>query len=171
MELITRLEQLRDEIAGARAVPLSASCMVNRSGILEIIDAAIAAVPGDMRRAQETVAEKEAIVTRATEHARELVELAKAKQAELLSGEAVYQAALAAALEVKAEAEREAARERAEADAYVDRQLANFEVMLGRVGAEIAAGRERIAGRTAYEDLSQEFPNTLVDARDASPES
>ncbi|MEY5144748.1 MAG: hypothetical protein RL745_109, partial [Actinomycetota bacterium] len=39
MELITRLEQLRDEIAGARAVPLSASCMVNRSNMLEIINA------------------------------------------------------------------------------------------------------------------------------------
>lgn len=154
MELITRLEQLRDEVAGARAVPLSASCMVNRSAMLEIINAALDAVPGDMRRAQETVAEKEAIVQRATEHARELVDLAKAKQAELASQESVYLAALAAAEEVKAEAAEEAARERAEADAYVDRQLANFEVMLGRVATEIAAGRERIAGRTAYEDLS-----------------
>ncbi|MEI7655697.1 MAG: hypothetical protein EBS41_00845 [Actinobacteria bacterium] len=171
MELITRLEQLRDEIAGARAVPLSASCMVNRSSILEIIDAALAAVPGDMLRAQETVAEKEAIVTRATEHARELVELAKAKQAALLTEQAVYAAAMAAAEELKAAADAEAAREQAEADAYVDRQLANFEVMLGRMTAEIAAGRERIAGRTTYEDLAQDRPGELVEAREASSES
>ena len=169
MELITRLEQLRDEIAGARAVPLSASCMVNRSNILEIINAALDAVPGDMRRAQETVAEKEAIVQRATEHARELVELAKAKQAELMTQESVYRAALAAAEELKSAAMAEADKERAEADAYVDRQLANFEVMLGRVSAEIAAGRERIAGRTAYEDLAAATP--VGEPRDASSES
>ena len=56
-------------------------------------------------------------------------------------------AAQARATEIVAEAEATAARLRHDADDYCDRRLADFEIDLGRVVAQVQAGRAKLAGR------------------------
>lgn len=158
MEIVSRLEQLRDEVARAKAVPLSASCLINRGQALEVIDAALEAVPADITRASEVLSQRETLIARATDHARELVERANAKQAELVAEHAVYQQAVAQAQELREQAEAEAAAVRARADDYVDTQLAKLEVVLQRIGATVAEGRERLSGKRAYDDLRADAP-------------
>ncbi|MBU6213446.1 MAG: hypothetical protein KGP01_03240 [Actinomycetales bacterium] len=153
MEIVSRLEQLRDEVARAKAVPLSASCLIHRGQALEVIDAAIEAVPADIARATDVLNQREALIARATDHARELVELANAKQAELVAEHAVYQRAVAEAQALRDQAESDAAAVRARADDYVDTQLAKLEVVLQRIGSTVAEGRERLSGRRSYDDL------------------
>lgn len=153
MEAISRLEQLRDEVTRARAVPLSASCVVNRKEILEIVDAALDAMPADIARAGDVLAQRDQIIDQATAHARKLVEMGQAKQAELVAQEAVF---------VQAKAEADAERARAEADAlvirerasdYVDAKLAQFEVVLSKIASTVAEGRSRLSGRSDYDAL------------------
>ena len=158
MEIVSRLEQLRDEVARAKAVPLSASCLINRGQALEIVDAALEAVPADIARASEVLNQREALIARATEHARELVERANAKQAELVAEHAVYRQAVAQAQELREQAEAEASAVRARADDYVDTQLAKLEFVLQRIGSTVAEGRERLSGKRAYDDLRTDDP-------------
>jgi vacuolar-type H+-ATPase subunit H len=153
MEIVSRLEQLREEVARAKAVPLSASCLVNRAELLDIIDAALEAVPADIARASEVLTQREALIARATDHARELVERATAKQSELVAEHSVYQRAVADGNEVREQVEVEAQAIRARADDYVDSQLANLEVALHRIGSAVTEGRERLSGRRAYDAL------------------
>lgn len=154
MEIVSRLEQLRDDVARAKAVPLSASCLVHRGHTLDIIEAALDAVPTDIARATEVLNQREALIARATEHARELVELGNAKQAELVAEHAVYQRALAEAETLRQQAQTEAADVRQRADDYVDTQLAKLEVVLQRIAATVTEGRERLSGKRAYDNLA-----------------
>ena len=158
MEAISRLEQLRDELNRARAVPLSASCVVNRKELLEIVDAALDAMPADLARAAEVLAQREHIIEQATAHARELVERGEAKQAELVTEHAVYRAALAEADAERARGESDAVQIRAKADEYVDAKLAQFEVVLSRIATTVADGRARLSGRSDYDALPASTP-------------
>jgi vacuolar-type H+-ATPase subunit H len=153
MEVLSHLEQLRDEVKRARAVPLSASCMVHRSEILDIIESAMEALPADISRAGEVLSQREALIAQATAHARDLVDRGQAKQAELVSEHEIYRRAVADGDALRASAEAEAQEIRRRADDYVDSKLANFEVVLQRVLATVADGRERLSGRSAYDAL------------------
>lgn len=164
MEILSRLEQLRDEVSGAKAVPLSASCLVNRNEMLDIIDAAIAALPADINRASDVLSQREALIARATDHARELVDRANTKQAELVAEHTVYQRAHEAAQALQASAEAEAQAIRARADDYVDSQLANLEVALQRIGTAVSEGRDRLSGRRAYDALGAPVQEDSVPA-------
>jgi len=158
MEAISRIEQLRDELNRARAVPLSASCVVNRKEMLDIIEAALAAMPADLERAAHVLAQRDQIIEQATSHARELVERGQAKQAELVTEHSVYQAALAEADAERSRGEADAAEIRAKADDYVDSKLAQFEVVLSRIATTVADGRARLSGRSEYDALPANTP-------------
>ena len=158
MEAISRIEQLRDELNRARAVPLSASCVVNRKELLDIVQAALEAMPADLARAAEVLAQRDHIIEQATAHARELVERGQAKQAELVTEHAVYRAALAEADAERSRGESDAAQIRAKADEYVDAKLAQFEVVLSRIATTVADGRARLSGRSEYDALPDGTP-------------
>ncbi len=66
---------------------------------------------------------------------------------ELVSTDQVVLAAQARAEQILAEAESTAAGLRSDADDYCDRRLADFEIDLGRVLAQVQAGRAKLAGR------------------------
>ena len=63
--VIAALDQLEDLVAQARAVPLSASIMVNRAEMLDLIDQARDALPDDLVAADAVVADADAVLGRA----------------------------------------------------------------------------------------------------------
>ncbi|WP_230297836.1 DivIVA domain-containing protein [Actinomyces provencensis] len=63
--VIAALDQLEDLIDQARSVPLSASVMVNRAELLDLIDQAREALPDDLVAADAVVADADAVLGRA----------------------------------------------------------------------------------------------------------
>jgi hypothetical protein len=123
---------LREQVRTARAMPMSASCLVNRAATLERIDAIKAALPERLARADELLAERDAVLAHAHGQAEQvLAEAAEEAQRRMsMTSIGVEAAAWADALRTATEAELAAAREQADLDA--DAKLAHVEVILER---------------------------------------
>ncbi|MFJ8233729.1 cell division initiation protein [Streptomyces sp. NPDC094448] len=145
MDVQKKLDEITAVVTGARALPMSASCVVNRAELLTLLDEARAALPGSLDRARELIGEQERTVTRAREEARRILRDAHTERGELLSGSRVALDSRAEADRILDEARRAAEEIRAEADDYVDAKLANFEVVLTRTIGSVGLGRERLA--------------------------
>ncbi|QDY79222.1 cell division initiation protein [Streptomyces qinzhouensis] len=151
MDVQKKLDEITAVVTGARALPMSASCVVNRAELLALLDEARAALPGSLGRARELIGERERTVALAHEEARSIVRDAHAERGALLSGSRVALDSRAEADRILGEAHRAAEEIRAEADDYVDAKLANFEVVLVRTIGSVGRGRERLAGRAPDE--------------------
>lgn len=138
-------------IRNARSVPMSASVLVGREEVLDLVHRAVAALPAELSRADEVLSRGADVLARAEERAEQVLAEANRRAEHLVSAEQVSVAARARAEEIVAEARREAEGIRREADDYCDRRLADFEIDLGRVLAQVQAGRAKLAGRLGDE--------------------
>jgi hypothetical protein len=59
MEVVERIETAIAMVEEARGVPLSASCVLHRGEILELLDSARAAFPADLANAQEILRQQD----------------------------------------------------------------------------------------------------------------
>lgn len=148
------LRQLHDLVTNAKAVPMSASCMVNRADVLSLIERANQTLQTDVGEAQRVTATSLETLERAQAEAAQIIASAEQK-AQFLSGQTpVVELARkkAAQLEAKALADAEALRR--EADAYVDARIASFEASLAKTMSQVRTMRERLASRSALDDTA-----------------
>ena len=61
MEIHDKLDELGEVIESARAVPMSASCMVNRADVLALLDQVRRQLPSDLTRADALLADAEGV--------------------------------------------------------------------------------------------------------------
>ena len=141
------LEALEAAVTGARAMPMSSSVLVNRAELLDLVEQAHAILPTQLSQADEVLAGADEVLDQANRQAESIIAAARARAAELVSAEQVVVAARVRADEIVAAAEATAAGLRQDADDYCDRQLADFEIDLGKVLAQVQAGRAKLAAR------------------------
>ncbi|MEE6296226.1 hypothetical protein [Georgenia wangjunii] len=143
--LIAILDELTELVSQARAMPMSASVLVNRAEALDLLDAARGVVPGEIHAADGVLHDADAVLEGARTRAADIVARAEA-EAQRLVGEAnVVALAEQRAAQIVADAEASAAKLAREANDYCDRQLAQFEIDLSAVTTQVRAGRERLA--------------------------
>lgn len=145
--LLGVLDALAAAITHARAMPMSSSVLVNRAELLDLVDQARDALPSQLTRADAVLADADDARARAEAEAEAIVEEARARAASLVGEEQVVRDAEVRAREIVAEAQTTADGLRREADDYCDRRLADFEIDLGKVIAQVQAGRAKLAGR------------------------
>jgi len=141
------LDALTDVVHGARAMPMSASVLVNRAEVLDLLDQLRASLPEQLSRADEVLSEADHRLSDAEEQAERIIAAARARATQLVTQEQVAVQAQAHAHELVTRAQEESARLRLEADDYCDRRLAEFEIDLGKVLTQVQAGRARLAER------------------------
>jgi len=145
------LDALEQAVATARAMPMSSSVLVNRAEILDLLDQARGALPTQLSAADEVLADADAARAAARADADEILATARAEAERLVGQEAVVEAAQERAAQVTAAAQETAETLRRDADDYCDRRLADFEIDLGKVVAQVQAGRAKLAGRLGDE--------------------
>jgi vacuolar-type H+-ATPase subunit H len=155
-----KLDEISDLVETARALPMSASCVVNRAQMLDLLDEVRALLPESLAQADDVLADKHDIVADAQASAAEIVARAQEDARLLVSEHEVYRAAVAEADAVRADADAEARRMRRETDDYVDAKLANFEVALHKTIAAVQKGRDKIRGRADYDGLGDPVDST-----------
>ena len=158
MDVHDKLDELSALVENARAMPMSASCVVNRGQVLDLLDEVRSMLPRTLAQADDILAERDGIVAAARVTAAEVIASAEADAKVIVSEHKVYRAAVAEADAIRAEADLEAERMRRETDDYVDAKLANFEVALHKTLSAVQKGRDKIRGRQAYDDLADEAP-------------
>ena len=146
------LEALTATVAGARAMPMSSSVLVNKAEMLDLIEQAREALPQQLTQADALLADVDAAKEQARADAAEIVEQARQEADRLVESEAVTVAAREKAAQILADAQEQADALRRDADDYCDRRLADFEIDLGKVVAQVQAGRAKLAGRLGLGD-------------------
>jgi cell division septum initiation protein DivIVA len=141
------LDALEQAIEQARSMPMSSSVLVNRAEVLELVNQLRSALPTELADAGQVLAGADKVVATSREEAERILADARRRAAELIAREKVVTAAHARAAEIVADAEHNADVMRREADDYCDRRLADFEIDLGRVLAQVQSGRAKLAGR------------------------
>ncbi|MFC4555600.1 hypothetical protein [Georgenia faecalis] len=145
--LIAILDELSEMLSQARAMPMSASVLVNRAEALDLLDAARSVVPDEISAADDVLHGADAVLSQAREQAADIVARARAEAERLVASDAVVAAAEQRAAQLVAEAEARAAELARKGDEYCDRQLAQFEIDLGAIATQVRAGRDRLASR------------------------
>jgi hypothetical protein len=155
MDSIEKLNAAITLIEEARGVPLSASCVVHRGEILEILDGARVALPTDLDQAIEIIAARENIIEEARTSAEHLIATAREDVSRMVEQTAIVQAARDEAQRILDDARALADEERAEVETYIDGRLATLEVILNKTMEAVARGRERLEGAGDKDVLSQ----------------
>jgi cell division septum initiation protein DivIVA len=140
------LLQLRDIIEAARPVPLSASSMIAKEEVLELIDEALAQLPEELRAARWLLKEREEFLARTRHEADEILDQARARAERMVQRTEVVKAAEARSYEIVESAQADARRLRHEVEDFCDQKLASFEIVLERTQKLVAAGRSKLQG-------------------------
>lgn len=140
------LAQVEEQIRSAKSMPLSASALVDRKGLLALLEEARRVLPEELHRARDVVRERDELLMAARTESERYLERARAQRDEIVSQTEIVAQASREADKIIYEAKQAAARMRAEAEEYVEAKLANFEVVLNRTLQTVEKGRQRMAG-------------------------
>jgi len=139
----------------ARGVPLSASCVVHRGEMLEILNHARDYLPVDFITAEGILEDRDQIIEEGRISAEAMIATAREEVARMIEQTSIVQAARDEAQRILDDARSVAAEERAEVETYIDGRLATLEVILNKTLDAVARGRERLEGADDKDVLSQ----------------
>ncbi|MFI9098991.1 cell division initiation protein [Streptomyces fildesensis] len=170
MDVQKKLDEIVAAIEGARSMPMSASCVVNRAELLSRLEEVRSALPDSLSQAEALLGGREQMVEEARLEANRIIESAHAERGSMISDTQVARQSQDEAERIVAEARREAEEIRAEADDYVDSKLANFEVVLTKTIGSVDRGREKLLGQGPGLD-EQGYEDADAPERSADPET
>jgi hypothetical protein len=147
MDVHDQLNHLEATVRGAKAMPMSTSCLVNRAEMIEMIGRLRGALPANLDHANAVLSERDAVLAAGRLQAERLVETARLEREQLVGESDVLVVARERAAELITAARDESTRLLTDADRYVDRKLAEFEVFLGHLGSQVNNGRLRLTTR------------------------
>jgi len=155
MDSIEKLNTAIAVVEEARGVPLSASCVVHRGEMLEILEGARDFLPADLDGAESIIADRDRIIEEGRMSAESMIASAREDVARMVEQTSIVQAARDEAQRILHEAREIAEDERREVEAYIDGRLATLEVILNKTMDAVARGRERLEGADDKDTLSQ----------------
>lgn len=155
MDSIEKINTALTIVDEARGVPLSASCVVHRGELLEILEGARDAMPVDLNTAEKIIADRDRLIEEARVSAESMIGTAREDVARMVEQTAIVQSARDEAQRILDDARDLAEQERQEVEAYIDGRLATLEVILNKTMEAVSRGRERLEGADDKDVLSQ----------------
>lgn len=150
------IHQIEDIVQTARSMPLSASAIVHRQDLIDLIETLKRSMPEELARGRTILRDAEEVIQRAKQEGIRIIEQAKAERERLVMKTEVVEAATREAERMLAQAEMHARKIRGEAERYVEGKLATFEIVLQKTLAAVERGRARLEGRREADQLSPE---------------
>ena len=150
-QLEVLLRRTIDLIDAARPMPLSASSMINKDEVLELLNAALAQLPEEMRAARWLLKERDEFLARVRREGDEILDAGRARAEQMVQRTEVVKAANHRARQIVETAEMEARRLRHETEDYCDQRLGRFEIVLQKTMEQVQQGRSRLQGHPLSE--------------------
>jgi cell division septum initiation protein DivIVA len=154
MDVVDNIEAAIAAVEEARSVPLSASCVIHRGEMLELLENVKASYPNDLAKAINILRQQSEIIEDANLQADSIIGQARDEVARLVEQTAIVTAAKKESQRILAEATAEGKRDKEEIEAYIDSRLANLEVILNKTLDVISRGRDKLAGADPKQALS-----------------
>ncbi|MEP7054288.1 MAG: hypothetical protein ABI912_03485 [Actinomycetota bacterium] len=161
VDIQAKLDALTEMVETARSMPMSASCIVNRTDMLTLLDEVREMLPAELREAQFVIRDRDEVIDEGQRRAERILADAEAERDRLVSETEVVRQAEREADRVIDDANESARRMQMEVDDYVDAKLANFEVVLHKVLTAVERGRDKLRGRQELDALGE--PGALGD--------
>jgi cell division septum initiation protein DivIVA len=155
MDVVENIEAAIAIVEEARSVPLSASCVINRSEMLKLLDQIKASFPNDLAKAIAIQRDKESIIEEAHSQSDAIMQQARDEVSRLVEQTTIVSSARKEATRILAEAKADSDRDREEIEEYIDSRLANLEVILNKTLDVISKGRDQLSGVEAKHVLSK----------------
>ena len=150
LQLIDRLEELFN---AAKAVPFTHNVVVDEDRMLELIDQMRIAIPEEVKKAQQVMAQRDRVMAQAQEEANRTLEIARQKADQLVGKDMVMQEGQRRADLLLVQARAEADTIRADADDYVIDSLTQLQAELERISNQVNNGI-----RAVQDDRSRRTP-------------
>jgi len=163
VDVHAKLADIRQLVTSARAMPMSSSCVLSRSELLDQLDELAQMLTHALNDADRVIADRSAVVDHGRAEAERIVSDARIEREKLVSDTEVYRIGVRAAEEMVREAQEEAAALRRETDDYVDERLAGLELSLQKTLEAVSRGRSRLQGRSELDDLHSGGSSPLPD--------
>tara|TARA_B100000131_G_scaffold98144_1_gene95320 strand:+ start:5563 stop:6171 length:609 start_codon:yes stop_codon:yes gene_type:complete len=155
------LQTLIDLVESARPVPLSASSMINKEEVLDILKDVSLRLPDEIRAARWLLKQREDFLARTQREGDELMDLARARAGQMVQRSEVVKSAEVHARRVVEAAESEARRLKLETEDFCDQRLASFEALLNRTIHLVADGRTKLQGDPLADLTAAHQPQTI----------
>ncbi|MDR0990880.1 MAG: hypothetical protein LBL92_05940 [Propionibacteriaceae bacterium] len=149
-----RLQELRQIVVGARSVPMSASCMVNRDEIVAAIDRIAQGLTADFQSYALHTSSDQA-------RAAEIINQARQEANRIISQTEIVRQAEVQAAQIVARARAESEELLVEADRYVETRLASFEAELQVTMSRVTQMRERLLDRSQLGEVQVSTGETV----------
>ncbi len=140
------LRRAIEMVDAARPMPLSASSMINKEEVLDLLQNCLNRLPEEMRAARWLLKEREDFLKRVHREGDEILVAARSRAEAMVQRTEVVKAAEQRARRMVEEAEATARRLRLETEDYCDTKLGSFENALERILNTVKEGRTRLQG-------------------------
>ena len=137
LQLIDRLEELFNE---SKAIPLTHNVLVDEDRMLELIDQMRIAIPEEVKKAQQVVAQRDRVMAQAQEEANRTLQLSRDKAEQYIQKDMIVQEAQRRAEQIINQARAEAEATRADADNYVIDTLMQLQDQIAKLSNQVSNG-------------------------------
>ncbi|HUV91971.1 MAG TPA: hypothetical protein VMV80_02700 [Anaerolineales bacterium] len=140
MDILHLVDRLEDLLNQSRPLWFTHNVIVDEDRMLDIIDQMRVAIPDEVKKAQQFLAQRDRILAQAQEEANRTLAIAREKSEQLVERDAIVQAAQARADQIISQAHGEIESTNQEADNYVIETLTKLEMELDRYLNQVRNG-------------------------------
>ncbi|HXA31319.1 MAG TPA: hypothetical protein VNV87_03590 [Acidimicrobiales bacterium] len=140
----TLVRQALDLVVNAKQMPLSASVLISKEEVAELLQDALQQMPDELRQARWLLKEREDFIAEKSREADVLLEEVRVQAERMVQRTEIVRQANHVAQRILDDANEEARRLRHEVEDYADQKLASFEIVLDRTLKTVRAGREKL---------------------------
>lgn len=137
LQLIDRLEELFND---AKALPFTHNVVVDEDRMLELIDQMRIAIPEEVKKAQQVMAQRDRVMAQAQEEANRTLQLARDKSEQMVQKDMIVQEAQRRADQIVAQARAESEATRVDTDNYVVDTLMQLQDQIAKLGNQVTNG-------------------------------
>lgn len=137
LQLIDRLEELFND---AKALPFTHNVVVDEDKMLELIDQMRIAIPEEVKKAQQVMAQRDRVMAQAQEEANRTLQIAREKADQMLQKDMIMQEAQRRADQIISQGRAEADSTRADADNYVVDTLMQLQEQITKISNQVSNG-------------------------------
>jgi cell division septum initiation protein DivIVA len=153
-------------VESAPKMPLSASSMINKEEVLDLLDEALARLPDELRAARWLLKERDEFLAKVRREGDEILDAARSQAERMVQRTEVVKAAEQRSRQIVEASEAEARRMRHETEDFCDQKLASFEIVLGRTLKMVGAGRSKLQAMPLLHDEVDEDDDLADDLFD-----
>ncbi len=144
MDILHLVDRLEDLLNQSRPLWFTNNVIVDEDKMLDIIDQMRVAIPDEIKKSQQFLAQRDRILAQAQEEANRTIAIAREKSEQLVERDSIVQSAKARAEEIFKQSQVEIEQIRRESDEYVIETLTKLELELDRYLNQVRNGIHKL---------------------------